>query len=108
MAAVVHDLLRRRVSVIAEGNFTAQSSVLRDLPPARVAQVHVSASPDVLRARLEARDRHGVHYDREAAAEIAERAAAGEWDPLPVGEIHRVDTTHRFPEAAEVASHLGG
>ena len=53
-----------------------------------------------LRARLLDRggDRHPVHYDREAANEIAARAAAGEWDPLPLaGVLLRIDTTNGFP-----------
>src|SRR5436305_14049630 len=73
MAQFVHGLLRRGVSAIAEGNFTPASAVVRDLPPCRVVQVHVTADPETLRARLRARDRHGVHYDTEAADEIADR-----------------------------------
>ncbi len=35
-----------------------------------------------------------MHYDHEAANEIAARATAGEWDPLPLaGVLVRVDTT---------------
>ena len=46
-----------------------------------------------------------MHYDREAANEIAARAAAGEWDPLPLaGVLVRVDTTGGF--AADVAALL--
>ena len=38
-----------------------------------------------------------MHYDREAANEIAARAAAGEWDPLPLaGVLLRIDTTNGF------------
>jgi ribose 1,5-bisphosphokinase PhnN len=107
MASVVHDLLRRRVSVIAEGNFTPRSRLLADLPPCTVVQVHVSAAPDVLRARLEARDRHGVHYDRDAAEEIAARAAAGEWECLPLdAELVSVDTSAAFPDTDEVAGRI--
>ena len=105
MTHVVHDLLRRGVSVIAEGNLTARSSLVAGLPPCRVVQVHVTADPGVLRERLRARDRHGVHYDTAAAAEIAERAAAGEWDPLPLGgELVRIDTTAAFPEPSSIVS----
>jgi predicted kinase len=106
MAAVAHDLLRRGVSLLAEGNFKGDSRLFRGLPPCRVVQIHVSAAPEVLRARLAARDRHGVHYDREAADEIAARAAAGEWDPVPIGEAHRIDTSAAFPNAREVASQI--
>jgi predicted kinase len=104
MAAIVHDLLRRRVSVVVEGNFTERSRLVRELPPCNAVQLHVSAAPDALRARLAARDRHGVHYDRDAADEIADRAAAGEWGPLPLGRVHRIDTTGAFPNPREVAS----
>ncbi len=96
MATVVHELLAHGVSLICEGNFTGDSVVLRDLPPARVVQVHVSAPPEILRARLHERDprRHPVHYDSEAADEIATRAAAGAWGPLPLqGELVQVDGT---------------
>jgi len=38
-----------------------------------------------------------VHYDHEAANEIAARATAGEWDPLPLaGILLRIDTTNGF------------
>jgi len=96
MATLVHELLAHDVSLICEGNFTAQSVVLRDLPPACIVQVHVSAPPDLLRTRLLHRDphRHPVHYDRDAADEIAELATEGRWDPLPLdGELVRVDGT---------------
>jgi hypothetical protein len=57
--------------------------------------VHVSADPETLRDRLRTRDpRHPVHYDREAADEVAARAAAGEWPPLPLGgTLIEIDTT---------------
>jgi predicted kinase len=107
MASIVHDLLRRGVSVIAEGNFTAASRLVAELPPCITAQVHVSAAPDVLRTRLQARDRHGVHYDRDAAEEIAARAAAGEWGPVPLGgEPIGVDTSASFPSPHDVAEHI--
>jgi predicted kinase len=96
MAVLVHELLEHDVSLIVEGNFTPRASLLEALPPARVAQVHVSASPHVLRTRLLERDTHvhPVHYDREAADEVAARAAAGEWEPLPLdGTLLRIDTT---------------
>ena len=71
--------------------------------------MHVSASPATLRARLLDRGagRHPVHYDREVANEIAARAAAGEWDPLPLaGVLLRIDTTNGFP--ADVPTQLTG
>jgi ribose 1,5-bisphosphokinase PhnN len=105
MAHVVRDLLGRGVSVVAEGNFTADSGIVRDLPPCRIVQVHVTADPAVLAERLRSRDRHGVHYDTEAAGEIAERAAAGEWDALPLdGELVALDTTERFPDAHSIVA----
>ncbi len=100
LTATVHELLAQRVSLIVEANFTRDSALFTGLPPCRIAQVHVSASPATLRTRLlsRGRDRHPVHYDREVANEIAARAAAGEWDPLPLaGVLLRIDTTHGFP-----------
>jgi len=105
MAHIVHDLLRRGVSVVAEGNFAPSSQILVDPPPCRIVQVHVTAAPAVLADRLRERDRHGVHYDAEAADEIAARAAAGEWDALEIeAELVRVDTTEAFADAASIAS----
>ncbi|MGH3003533.1 MAG: AAA family ATPase [Gaiellaceae bacterium] len=99
LGLVVRELLRAGVSTIVEGNFSARTHVLDALPPARVVQVHVTAAPEVLRERLLTRDshRHPVHYDREAAAEIAARAAAGEWEPLALaGDLVLVNTTDDF------------
>jgi hypothetical protein len=96
MATVVHELLAHGVSLICEGNFVAESVVFRDLPPARIVQVYVSAPPEVLRTRLLDRDphRHPVHYDREAADEIVALAVGGRWEPLPLGGVLvRVDGT---------------
>jgi len=104
---IVHELLTNDVSLITEANFTPRARLFTALPPCRIAQVHVSASPATLRSRLLDRgaDRHPVHYDREVANAIAARAAAGEWDPLPLpGILLRIDTTHGF--AADVPALL--
>jgi predicted kinase len=106
MASIVHDLLRRHVSVIAEGNFRPESRLVQELPPSRVVQVHVTAGRELIHERLLARDthRHPVHYDQDAAEEIAERAAAGEWEPLPVdGTLVTLDTSDRFPDPIHIA-----
>jgi predicted kinase len=100
--AVVHELLAAGVSLIAEGNFFAQW--FETLPPARITQIHVSAAPETLRERLLDRDthRHPVHYDREAADEIAQRAAGGAWAALPLGgRLIEIDTT-TWPDLDEV------
>ncbi len=100
--AVVRELLTAAVSLIAEGNF--RESWFDTLPPAEIVQVYVSAAPATLRERLLARDshRHRVHYDREAADEIAERASAGEWPPLAIGgRLIEIDTTS-WPDLDEV------
>jgi hypothetical protein len=99
LAVIVRELLEHDVSLIVEGNFTTRTRLFASLPPCRVAQIHVSASSATLRARLleRAGDRHPVHYDHEAANEIAARATAGEWDPLPLaGILLRIDTTNGF------------
>jgi hypothetical protein len=99
MASIVHELLAHNVSLVCEGNFTADSVVLRDLPPARVVQVHVFAPAETLRERLVTRDpdRHPVHYDAEAAEEIVARTVAGEWEALAIGDrLIRVDGTQRL------------
>lgn len=105
MADLTHDLLRRGVSLVVEGNFTTRSRLASALPPCRIVQVHVTAAPETLRDRIRSRDthRHPVHYDAEAADEIAERARDGEWDALPLdGELAAVDTTDGFPEPDEL------
>ena len=102
---LVRELLGVGVSLIVEGNFVPGTPVLVGLPPARIVQVHVSAEPELLRARLLERDthRHPVHYDREVADEIAGRAARGEWAPLPLdGALIAVDTCERVDEAVLV------
>jgi predicted kinase len=109
IADVAHDLLRRAVSIVVEGNFTAESRLVASLPPCRVIQVHVTAAPEVLRERLLARDthRHPVHYDRDAADEIAARALRGDWAALPVpGTTLTVDTTHRFPDMHRIVTEV--
>lgn len=96
ISILLRELLSAGVSVVAEGNFAVGSPAFDGLPPARVVQVHVSAEPDTLRARLLARGdgRHPVHYDHVAATEIAARIARDDWDPLPLtGALVRVDTT---------------
>ena len=108
LAHVVHELLASGVSVIAEGNFTAQSPLFKDVPPARIVQVHVTAEPEVLRARMleRASARHTVHWDRGAADEVAARAAAGEWAALPlVGELLEIDTTV-WPDLDELGARV--
>ena len=73
--------------------------------------MHVTASPETLRARLLARDplRHPVHYDTAAADEIADRTAAGEWGALPLdGELVAIDTTDGFPDARRHRFPLSG
>jgi predicted kinase len=105
--AVVRELLAHGVSLIAEGNF--RLAWFDSLPPAHIAQVHVTAAPDALRERLLARDthRHPVHYDREAADEIAAAARAGEWQALALeGALIELDTTHAWPDVAALAARV--
>jgi predicted kinase len=100
--AVVRELLSCGVSLVIEGNFRPQW--FDGLPPARITQVHVTAAPQMLRERLLARDahRHRVHYDREAADEIARAAADGDWGPLPLGDaLVEIETTV-WPDLDEV------
>jgi predicted kinase len=93
MFRVLDELLGNGCSVVAEGNFSHAES-FRALPRSRVVEIHVTAPPEVLRARYATRaPRHAVHYDLEVVDEVPERAAAGEWDPLGVGETIIVDTT---------------
>jgi predicted kinase len=96
MGALMRELLERGVSVIVEGNFAVGRPLFGDLPPARIVQVHVTAPLDELLARMRERDsdRHPVHYDIEAADEIAERFSRGEWEALPLdGDLIRIDTS---------------
>jgi predicted kinase len=102
--AIMRELLEAGVSVIAEGNFGPEW--FGALPAAQVTQVYVSAAPETLRERMLARDpgRHRVHYDREAADEVAERVSNGEWPPLPLhGRLVRIDTT-TWPDLSDALS----
>jgi broad-specificity NMP kinase len=106
---VVRELLAARVSLIVEGNFSVTTTLFDSLPAARIVQVHVTASPEIVRTRLLERDahRHPVHYDREAADEIAERTRAGEWAPLHLeGTLLHIDTTV-WPDLAPLLATIG-
>jgi predicted kinase len=100
------EVLGAGCSVVAEGNFS-RPDPFRRLPEARVVQVHVTASPDVLRRRFATREpRHPVHYDAEVVDEVPARVLAGEWDPLPLGgEVLTVDTSE-FPDVEAVADRV--
>jgi predicted kinase len=103
MFSVLDELLANGCSVVAEGNFSRADKFLA-LPASRMIEVHVTAPPDVLRDRYSTRAaRHAVHYDNEVVDEVPERAAAGEWDPLGVGETIVVDTTD--PVDVEAIAH---
>lgn len=107
LGLIVKELLRCNVSVIAEANFTLRSTLFSSLPPAEIVQVHVTAAPETLRTRLQERDRDPVHYDREAADEITERAVAGEWPVLPLGgRLIEIDTTN-WPDLDEALAAVG-
>ena len=109
---LVRELLRRGSSVVAEGNFNAPER-FRELPPARVLQLHVNADPETLLARYRDRaDRHPAHPDVEYAPEIAARMWRDDWKPLDIGgKLLQVDTT-TFPDlqalAERVASSAAG
>jgi predicted kinase len=106
LGALVRELLSSGASLIVEGNFRRGSPALAKLPPARIAQVHLTAPPGLIRKRLLERDphRHPVHYDREAADEIADRATRGEWLPLNLaGVLIEVDTSRTVEIAPIVA-----
>lgn len=103
----MRELLASGSSLVVEGNFN-RATLFEGLPAARIVQVHVSASPAVLRTRMLERDthRHPVHYDREAADEVAARAQAGDWEPLPLsGKLIRIDTT-TWPDLDEVLAKI--
>jgi predicted kinase len=103
---VLEQLLDNGVPAVAEGNFS-RAEPFRDLPAARIVQVHVTARSDVLRARFAARSgRHPVHYDDEVVDEVPARVEAGEWEALDLGgSLVRVDTSV-FPALAEVAERV--
>jgi shikimate kinase len=83
MATVVHELLAQGVPLICEGNFVPESVVFRDLPPARIVQVHVSAPPEVLRKRLLERDPHRHPVQTGGAGEAGGRRQVG---AVPLGD----------------------
>jgi hypothetical protein len=82
--------------------------VFVDLPPARIVQVHVAAEPALLRTRMLERSehRHPVHWDAEAADEVAARASAGDWSALPLGgDLVEIDTT-TWPDLHDIAARV--
>lgn len=95
-------LLTASVSLIVEANFRAEThgSAYRELVErtgARVAQVWLTASPDTLLWRFEARavagERHPGHVERANMAEFRALLAAQD-APLPLpGALFTVDTT---------------
>ena len=92
---LMRELLASGTSLIVEGNFS-RPDLFDGLPEARIVQVYISAEPEVLRTRMLERDTHlhPVHYDHEAADEVATRAEAGEWKPLALpGTLLEIDTT---------------
>jgi ribose 1,5-bisphosphokinase PhnN len=104
---LMREFLANGCSLIVEGNFN-RAALFDGLPEARITQVHVSAAPDVLRSRMLERDpdRHPVHWDREAADEVAERTRRSEWEPLSLpGELIRIDTTV-WPDLADALAAL--
>jgi len=103
---LVGELLRKCVSVVAEGNFSA-ADPFRALPRARILQLHVSAEPETLLSRYRTRsERHPAHPDVEYAPEIAERMWRDDWRPLDIGaELLQLDTT-TFPNLAELAERV--
>ena len=104
--ALMQELLGGGVSVIVEGNFRPE--FFPAVPPAEVTQVYVTASAETLRERMLSRDthRHPVHYDREAAAEVAAEAASGAWTVLPLGgTLLEIDTTV-WPDLDEVLARV--
>ena len=108
LAHLAHELLANNVSLIVEGNFQAASVLFTGLPPARIVQVHVTAGPELLRARMleRAEHRHPVHWDADAADEVAARAAAGDWPALPLeGDLVEIDTS-TWPDLPELAARV--
>jgi predicted kinase len=79
------------VDCVLEGNFRAgEAAALRALAPAAAfIEVHCTARPEILLARLRARadagTRHPGHVDREALPEIARELAAGAAVALGLG-----------------------
>jgi hypothetical protein len=99
-------LLRKGVSVVAEGNFSG-AEPFHALPPARVLQLHVSADAETLLTRYrDRRERHPAHPDVEYEPEIAQRFRSDDWRPLELGgELLELDTT-AFPDVAAIAERV--
>jgi len=102
----VGELLRQGTSVVAEGNFSA-GEPFRDLPRARVLQLHVSADRETLLDRYRNRsERHPAHPDVEYEPEIAARMWRDDWKPLDIGGgLLQIDTT-TFPDLATLVERV--
>lgn len=90
MFAAATQLVRSKQSCILEGNFRwheqqARFGALADAG-VRVLQVFVTADPDVLAARFEARSarRHPGHVDAVSAAEVIRELREAPAQPLPL------------------------
>lgn len=107
LGELVRELAAAGVSHIVEGNFRARTDIFAGVE-ARFTQVHVTAEPDVIQERLRTRGpRHPVHWDREAADEVATAAEAGDWPPLDLpGPVLSVDTSAGWPDLDELAARL--
>jgi predicted kinase len=103
LAALVEDSVRAGASVVVEGNFVLGSELERRLAalPARVVQVHCSASLELLIERYASRERHPGHVDSERIDAVREAVETGRHDPLDVpGEVIRLDTSKPLDLAA--------
>jgi predicted kinase len=93
-------------SLILEANFSRSHHTRRfgDLPPHRLVQIHVSAPTSLLLERAERRLRHPGHLQETLRAELEERLATDEHEPLQLrGELISVEATNPVDAAAVAA-----
>lgn len=110
---VARQLLETEVSCIVEANFLPNLAP-DDLNPllaiAAGRQVHCTIPGDLVleryRKRAQAGERHPVHVDEGAEAELIERIETGGGEPLPLDvPLLEVDSTHGWdPEIAEIVA----
>lgn len=116
--AVLAELLRGRISLIAEANYRRALSVVELRPlvaMARTVQIFCEAPPEIcvqrVIERLDRGERHPIHADRERLTEIADNRTGDGWDgygPLDLGvPTLIVDTVNGYcPDYADIVGFI--
>jgi predicted kinase len=95
MLALAEESVAAGASLVVEANFVRGGEFAARLAalPARFAQIHCSAPPDVLVERYRSRERHPGHVDSERIDAVRSAVETGRHEPLELpGQAIRLDT----------------